>query len=566
MSMTFIHALSLRIKVVIVSGALLLGVAFFISIFFPLRQEREMAKYLDSQALVVAELTAQNVASALVFDDTEAVKTSLQLLKSAPEVQFALVFKDDAEVSAYNSEQSKPLKASIEKALKTKMRLSVVGKNSLAIVPIMGEKGVIGTLALGLSRRQLEADVLQSRIIAIAVGLGVVLLGVSLMWYVIMHLTKPLHTLAEAADRVAKGDMNISVDGSTNDEIGTLANGFNTMVQSIQTMTQNLEQEKEMLSQSVREILVQMARFADGDLTAYLPSNVSNPDIAKLFEGFNETVENMRHLVSQVVEVVEQTIYISTRLSSNTEEMSSAVNMYNHQTEQIATEIRSMTDQMHSNAESANAAVRLAHQSREFARRGNSEMDNLMQALGENNAASRNIIKIIKVIDEIAFQTNLLALNAAVEAARAGRHGKGFAVVAEEVRALAGRSAKAARETNMLIEAAVSKADHGITIARQTNDSLGDIQASSSKVSDIIGEIAVSASGAQLQSAHQASLLLKGINTVSGQTLQSINHIKQATEQITALTDNLRVLVSQFTLDANTIEPLPYNTSKALRR
>jgi methyl-accepting chemotaxis protein len=309
-----------------------------------------------------------------------------------------------------------------------------------------------------------------------------------------------------------------------------------------------------------------MARFADGDLTAHLPSNASNPDIAKLFEGFNETVENMRHLVSQVVEVVEQTVYISTHLSSNTEEMSSAVNMYNHQTGQIATEIRSMTDQMHSNAENANAAVRLAHQSREFAQRGNSDMDNLMQALGENNAASRNIIKIIKVIDEIAFQTNLLALNAAVEAARAGRHGKGFAVVAEEVRALAGRSAKAARETNMLIETAVSKAEHGITIARQTNNSLGDIQASSSKVSDIIGEIAVSASGAQLQSAHQASSLLNGINTVSGQTLQSINHIKQATEQITALTDNLRVLVSQFTLDSSATELHSGNTFKTLRR
>jgi methyl-accepting chemotaxis protein len=560
------NALSLRTKVVIGSGALLLAVALFIVIFFPLRQEREMGKYLDSQTLVVAELTAQNVASALVFDDTEAVKTSLQLLKSAPEVQFALVFKDGTEVSAYNAEQVKSLKASIDEALKAKIRLSVVGNNSLAIVPIVGEKGVIGTLALGLSRRQLEADVLQSRIIAIVVGLCVVLLGVSLMWYVIMYLTKPLHTLAEAADRVAKGDMNISVDGSANDEIGTLANGFNTMVQAIQAMTRNLEQEKEMLSQSVREILVQMARFADGDLTAHLPSNASNPDIAKLFEGFNETVENMRHLVSQVVEVVEQTVYISTHLSSNTEEMSSAVNMYNHQTGQIATEIRSMTDQMHSNAENANAAVRLAHQSREFAQRGNSDMDNLMQALGENNAASRNIIKIIKVIDEIAFQTNLLALNAAVEAARAGRHGKGFAVVAEEVRALAGRSAKAARETNMLIETAVSKAEHGITIARQTNNSLGDIQASSSKVSDIIGEIAVSASGAQLQSAHQASSLLNGINTVSGQTLQSINHIKQATEQITALTDNLRVLVSQFTLDSSATELHSGNTFKTLRR
>ncbi len=559
-------AISLRTKVVIVSGALLLVVALFIAVFFPLRQAREMGKYLDSQTLVVAELTAQNVASALVFEDIEAVKTSLQLLQSAPEVQFALVYKDGAEVSSYNADQAKPLKTSIDEALKAQPRLSVMGSTSLAIVPIVGEKGIIGTLALGLSRRQLEADVLQSRIIAIVIGISIVLLGVSLIWYVITHLTKPLQTLVEAADRVAKGDMNISVDDSTRDEIGKLASGFNTMVKAIHAMTRNLEQEKEMLSQRVREILVQMARFAEGDLTAHLPSNATNPDIAKLFEGFNNTVENMRNLVSQVVNVVEQTVYISTHLSSNTEEMFSAVNMYNHQTEKIATEIHSITGQMQTNADNANAAMKIAHQSREFAVRGNGDMNNLMQALEENNEASRNIIKIIKVIDEIAFQTNLLALNAAVEAARAGRHGKGFAVVAEEVRALAGRSAKAARETNLLIETAVSKAEHGITIARQTTQSLGDIQASSSKVSDIISEISLSASGTQLHSAQEASLLLNGINTVSGQTLQSINHIKQVTEQITALTDNLRVLVSQFRIDSDNDRPLSANTYISLRR
>ena len=103
-------------------------------------------------------------------------------------------------------------------------------------------------------------------------------------------------------------------------------------------------------------------------------------------------------------------------------------------------------------------------------------------------------MKIVKVIDDIAFQTNLLALNAAVEAAHAGRAGKGFAVVAQEVRNLAARCAKAAGETAEGIAGSMEKVERGTLVARQTFDALTQIAESITKVNDLVGEIAAASS------------------------------------------------------------------------
>jgi len=596
--------LSLRAKVVLLSGALLLAVALFIVIFFPLRQEREMSKYLDSQTLVVADLTAQNVASALVFDDAEAVKTSLQLLKSAPEVQFALVFKDGKEAGAYNPDNAASLRTDIDSALKAKTRLSVVGNILLAVVPISSEKGIIGNLALGLSRQQLAADVLQSRMIAISVGLGIVLLGGMIMWFVVTRLTKPLQTLAEAAARVAAGDTTVAVEVKTNDEIGILANGFNVMVENVRRyisefQTQQMEaftaakaaeqaklasqEQQESLIQSVQKMLIAIEEFAKGDLTAQMSDEETDPILLRLIIGFNDAVENIRQLVVEVVDAVIATASASERIVSRSRQVSQEMHRQNEQVVSIADSIETITAIIGRNAHQASTAAHESLQASQDAQNGGEIVSTTINGMNtiatvvmksaetvqELGKSGDQIGEIVQVIEEIADQTNLLALNAAIEAARAGEQGRGFAVVADEVRKLAERTQKATKEIAVTIKKIQSDTSHAVSAmqdgtreveagkssAAQAAEALERIINRTATVADIISQLA-SVSEEQTRMSKGITTSADTINTVIEQSAQAVGDIAHTAEDLSDLTERLQTVVAQFRLENEVVMPL----------
>ena len=220
-----------------------------------------------------------------------------------------------------------------------------------------------------------------------------------------------------------------------------------------------------------------------------------------------------------------------------------------------------ITAQTTQNAENATQANQLAVTARDGAKSGDEQMNEMLGAMREIEEASNNISKIIKVIDEIAFQTNLLALNAAVEAARAGVHGKGFAVVAEEVRNLAARSARAAKETTEMIEGSIKKVSFGTNIAKETATALGAIVSDVGKVTDLVAEIAA-ASNEQAEGINQVNAGLDQVNQVTQRNTATAEESAASAEEMSGQTGEMQGMISKFQLrEVRSKAGLPDNIS-----
>ena len=192
---------------------------------------------------------------------------------------------------------------------------------------------------------------------------------------------------------------------------------------------------------------------------------------------------------------------IYTNIASSLEEMSSSMVELDAQTK--------------SNAASAKEASKQANSSRQTIEDGTRQMEQLTSAMKQSRETSQSILKINKVIDEIAFQTNILALNAAVEAARAGHAGSGFAVVAEEVRRLAARVSKAAKETSELIAASSTSVERGGALASSVADFLTEVHGSSSKIDSLLAGIARSST----EQSQGLSMVTQALNQLEQTTI-----------------------------------------------
>lgn len=210
--------------------------------------------------------------------------------------------------------------------------------------------------------------------------------------------------------------------------------------------------------------------------------------------------------------------------------------------EETVASLEEMSSMVQMNSDNAKQAAALSQSSKDAAEQGQSEIQLLITSMNDISQSSKKIEEIISVIDDIAFQTNLLALNAAVEAARAGEQGKGFAVVAEAVRALAQRSASAAKDITTLIKDSVEKVDRGSQIADRSGDVLNTIVTSVKKVSDLNTEIAA-ASSEQTTGIQQISKAMNQLDQGSQANAASSEEIAASSEEISAQAIQMQAMV-----------------------
>jgi methyl-accepting chemotaxis protein len=294
-----------------------------------------------------------------------------------------------------------------------------------------------------------------------------------------------------------------------------------------------------------RKVLESMEK---GDLTSHVASDYKG-DHAVIKNAINNTLKSLNSILGQVAVASEQIASGSKQVSDSSQSLSQGATEQASSLEQVTSSMTEMASQTKQNAENASQANQLASQTRDVANTGNAQMKEMITAMDDINGSSKDISKIIKVIDEIAFQTNLLALNAAVEAARAGKHGKGFAVVAEEVRNLAARSATAAKETADLIEGSVKKVETGSDIAQKTASALEEIVTSVTKVTDLVGEIAA-ASNEQAQGISQTNQGLEQIDQVTQQNTANSEQSASASVELSQQALQMQEMLAAFKLRA----------------
>ena len=299
-------------------------------------------------------------------------------------------------------------------------------------------------------------------------------------------------------------------------------------------------------------------RAVTGDLTVRLDTQRLRGATQRMGDNLNRLLDTLSDAIRLVKSATEQVSQAAVELGSTSQLMSEGAVRLSQGVDESASQLQKVATGVRANAQSAAMANQLVSQTATAARSGDARMTEMNAAMGAIHTSAQQIAKIIKVIDEIAFQTNLLALNAAVEAARAGRHGRGFAVVAQEVRSLAERSARAAKETTALIADSVGKVGEGVRIAEATRTALGEITRNVEKVVDLVGEVSV-ASEEQSQALSTVTHAMHDISEGTQGASQQSTEVASAAEQ---LSRQMRVLKDQ--MDRYSVPELHAATSASI--
>ncbi|MDD4781368.1 MAG: methyl-accepting chemotaxis protein [Tissierellia bacterium] len=385
----------------------------------------------------------------------------------------------------------------------------------------------------GLPKAEFTADTNALIRIIIIIYVIIIIILSAIIYIVIGIFTKPIVEVTKITNKLADGELDVSIDVKSNDEIGELAKSIYSLTNRLKSYIVYIDESVDVLNDiSNGNLVMELKNDYQGEFAKLKGAlyNVSNT--------LKETIGKIKTSADSINANAEQVSSGSQVLAQGTTEQASAI-------EELSAEINEIYSTIIENANNAENAGKIALESSYEIDRGNEKMREMLTAMDEISESSNEIYKIIKVIDDIAFQTNILALNAAVEAARAGSAGKGFAVVADEVRNLAGKSAEAAKQTTVLIESSINAINKGTALADETGKSLEEIVNKAKLTGDLVKGI-VESSTQQTVSVNQIKGGIEQISSVVQENAATAEASASNSEELSGQSHILKDLVSQF--------------------
>lgn len=358
-------------------------------------------------------------------------------------------------------------------------------------------------------------------------------------------ITKPAKELLKAAGNLKNGLLNSEINYIAKDEMGMVADEFRETFAT--------------LNRYITDISVTMKKMAQGNFDTQLSQSFSG-DFREIETSMTTFICNISDTLSQINNAADQVSSGSGQVADASQALAQGSTEQAGSIEILSARINEIAGQVGSNAQNSVHAKKMTGDVTTAILKSNEQMQNLMAAMEDINSNSKEIGKIVKTIEDIAFQTNILALNAAVEAARAGTAGKGFSVVADEVRNLAGKSAEATKNTTMLIESSASSVAVGVRLAQETATELLRVVESVKTATTAVSEIA-NASGEQSGALSQVSEGIGQISSVVQSNSATSEESAAASEELQSQANLMRELVGKFQLKHISENSLtsPYN-------